>query len=339
MSIKATIIGAAPPATGSAIAPTRLGSLGDSRPLTPSAPSSVKSFAPTAIAGAAPVTVAGEKPAFAPSAIAPVQRPAGKTEPVKASVLPGTQRKSVEVTLEMLSSRFPGTDPTRLERTRAVLAGVSLSTMDSVAWLAFGVREQEFLAAVVKQRLALMEASSTRAIVQHLKRLQALLQEVLEALEGGFLKKPAVKVWDAVDGEVHHLEHLLQQACPVLLNTLDEMSRLSAQASDSGEALHAHALAAEYLIDMVDSSVGNLLMSRLTSLSTSQALVLEQIQSLSLDQQRLQELMTLVQDGVLIQLPSVYSQLAGLSAKPSDTQRFIAAEKLTDIVQFIQRKL
>jgi len=60
---------------------------------------------------------------------------------------------------------------------------------------------------------------------------------------------------------------------------------------------------------------------------------------LTLDKERVQEIMTLVQDGVLLQLPAVYSQLAGLSAKPSDTQRYLAVEKLTDIVQFIQRKV
>ena len=204
----------------------------------------------------------------------------------------------------------------------AILLSVILVAMGLISYERFGEIRQ-----------------NTRAIVQHLTRLQTLLKDVLDALEGGFLKKSAVKVWEAVDGEVHQLEHLLQQACPLLLTTLDDMHRIAAKASDAGEALHANSLAAEYLFDKVDASVGNLLTSRLTALSTSQALVLEQLQSLSLDQQRVQELMTLVQDGVLIQLPSVYSQLAGLSAKPSDTQRFLAAEKLTDIVQFIQRKL
>lgn len=348
MTLKATIIGATPPATGSAITPTRLGRLEGSSP-TPMASnpiSEVTRFAPTSLPGARPNPAPTEKPFMAPTSIAasapptmPIKAAPIQAAPVTASVLPGTQRKAIEVTLETLKSRFPGTDPKMLEQTRAVLAGVSPSTMDAVAWLAFGVREQEVVATLVKQRLALMEASSTRAIVQHLTRLQTLLKDVLEALEGGFLKKSAVKVWEAVDGEVHQLEHLLQQACPLLLTTLDDMHRIAAKASEAGEALHANSLAAEYLFDKVDASVGNLLTSRLTALSTSQALVLEQLQSLSLDQQRVQELMTLVQDGVLIQLPSVYSQLAGLSAKPSDTQRFLAAEKLTDIVQFIQRKL
>ena len=65
----------------------------------------------------------------------------------------------------------------------------------------------------------------------------------------------------------------------------------------------------------------------------------QQIQTLELDKTTVQELTVLVQDGVLLKLPAVYSQLADLSAKPSDTQRFMAAEKLSEIVHHIQRKL
>lgn len=253
--------------------------------------------------------------------------------------MPGIQRKPLEVSYETLARRFPGTAPKLLARAQAVLAGVSPQTMDAPAWLGFGVQAQEALASLVKQRLALMESQATRGIAQHLARLQALLQEVLDAMDGGFLRKPVIKVWESVVGEVRQLESLLANAGQALVGALGEMETLSNRNKDVGEVLHANALAAEYLVDLLDAEVGQLLVTRLTALSTSQALVLEQIQTLALDKARVQELMTLVQDGVLLQLPAVYSQLAGLSARPSDTQRFLATEKLTELVQFMQRKI
>jgi hypothetical protein len=46
-----------------------------------------------------------------------------------------------------------------------------------------------------------------------------------------------------------------------------------------------------------------------------------------------------VQDGVLLKLPAVHAQLAGLASRPSETQRFLAAEKLHDLLQTLKRAL
>jgi hypothetical protein len=46
-----------------------------------------------------------------------------------------------------------------------------------------------------------------------------------------------------------------------------------------------------------------------------------------------------VQDGVLLKLPAVHAQLARLASRPSETQRFLAAEKLTDLLQTLKRAL
>ncbi|KVP39659.1 hypothetical protein [Burkholderia ubonensis] len=344
MTLKATIIGAAAPETGSTLAPTRLdglgiGGAGQSQPAPAIRPTAIQ---PTAVPGAAPALnpVTSTQPtAVKPTTVpftAPTVTPA---EHVKVSALPGTQRKPLEVAYETLALRFPGTAPKLLESAKAVLAGVCPQSMDAPAWLHFGVQGQEELAALVKQRLTLMESPATRGVAQHLARLHTLLREVLDAMDGGFLKKSVTKVWESVVVEVRQLDGLLSNAVPSLSLVLGDMEKLSNRNKEVGEVLRANALAAEYLIDIVDAQVGQLLVTRLTALSTSQALVLEQVQSLTLDKERVQELMTLVQDGVLLQLPAVYSQLAGLSAKPSDTQRFLAAEKLNEIVQFIQRKL
>lgn len=226
-----------------------------------------------------------------------------------------------------------------LSDVRAVLAGVTPQTGNNVAWLSFGVQAQEELSGLVKERVALMEASATQGVSQHLTRMLQLLREVLDAMDGGFFKKPAATVWANVVGEIQQLETLLSNAGPTLVAMLGAISGLVAKNRAAGENLHAHSLAADYLIDIVGPEVGHLLVSRATSLTTSQALALEQIQALTLDATNVEELTKLVQDGVLLQLPSVHSQLAGLSTKPSDTQRYLATEKLNEIVNLMQRKL
>jgi hypothetical protein len=162
---------------------------------------------------------------------------------------------------------------------------------------------------------------------------------VLEAMDGGFFRKAASKVWESVEPEVRQLDALLHKAVPALSVFLGEMDSLKLEAQRVGASLFATSLAAEYLMDVVGPEVHQVLSARALSLTTSQALVREQQQMLELDKEQVQELATLVQDGVLVQLPSVYSQLAGLSAKTSDTQRYLAADKLNEIVQFIQRKI
>jgi hypothetical protein len=350
MSIKATIIGAAAPETGSKLAPTRLGSQGSggANPTQP-APPAQPAMRPTAFK---PTSTPGEPareqaPAAQPTALAkptampfrapePIPAPA---EPVRASALPGTQRRPLAVTYDQLVLRFPGTDAAVLERTRAILAGVSPNSMSASSWLSFGEPAQRALSDLVKERMVLMEGVQTHSVSQHLARLTTLLREVLDAMDGGFFKKPATTVWAANVGEVRQLESLLSSVGPALATLLGDMTTVTSKNQEAGAALQAYSLAAEYLVDIVGADVGHLLVSRATSLTSSMALVLEQIQLLTLDITNVQELMTLVQNGVLLQLPAVYSQLAGLSTKPSDTQRYLATEKLNEIVNFMQRKL
>jgi len=351
MTIKATTIGGAPSEEERKVSPTRLGGSGAGDALPPSptqpvpAPQSIArptTFRPTSMPGAAPATpsVVPSTLPTTPTVLPPTAATAPvRSEPVRASVLPGTQRKPLDVSVDDLALRFPGTERELLERARGLLAGVTPQTMSTPAWLSFGVPAQESLSHLVKERVSLMETSIAPSVSQHLARMQYLLREVLDAMDGGFFKKPAATVWASIVGEVRQLETLLSNAGPALGALLGAMGELVVKNKSVCETLHANSLAAEYLIDVVSPEAGHLLVSRATSLTASQTLALEQIQALSLDAIQVQELSTLVQDGVLLQLPAVHSQLAGLSTKPSDTQRYLATEKLNEIVNLMQRKL
>jgi hypothetical protein len=331
MSIKPTIIGAS-----SASACNKPSAGADNGGATPAPTAMTSTIRPTAFK---PTVMPGSPPASStpPARILPAG-PAVR-QPVQASVLPGVQRKPLDVPVGELVARFPLVDVALLERVQAILAGVMLHNMSATVALAFGKPEQESLSTLVKDRLSLMEAAASRSVAQHLTRMQTLLGEVLEAMQGGFFRKPAATVWAAVSGEVQQLDGLLSNAEPALSRLQGALAELSAKASGVAQTLHATSLAAEYLSGVASADVSPLLVSRATSLVTSQALALEQVQMLALDTTKVQELTTLVQDGVLLQLPAVYSQLAGLSTKPSDTQRYLATEKLNEIVTIMQRKL
>ena len=347
MSIKATVIGGMP--AMAAIRPTSLGGLPSSLKPEP-LPEATRQ--PTAMKPS-PIQVSSVKPVLAPAlapaspviAVKPTGLPRGEplpkvveAAPVHASALPGIQRKAVVVTLEDLGRRFPGLDVSLKTRVQGLLAGVSPESMNTSAWMGFGTQAQEEVAKLVKERLALMESADTRGVTHYLSRLQALLAEVLDAMEGGFFKKSPQKVWEGVSAEVRQLEGLLNEAFPKLMGLTARMDALVEKNREAGTVVSANALAADYLTDLVNAQAGSLLVSRMTALSTSQALTLEQIQTLELDKTTVQELAVLIQDGVLLKLPAVYSQLADLFAKPSDTQRFMAVEKLSEIVHHIQRK-
>lgn len=347
MSVKPTIIGATAPETGSKLAPTILGGSGAGG-VTPAPPTPVQptmrptAFKPTAMPSVTPAPAPAVQPPVAakPTALpfsAPKPAPA-QAEPVRASALPGTQRKPLEVAYAQLAVRFPGAAPSVLDRARAILAGVSPHGVSASAWLSFGVTAQEAVSDLVKQRVTAMEASPVRDVSKHLARLMLLLSEVLDAMDGGFFKKPAAAVWSSVSAEVRQLEALLSDSGPALSRMLGALSDMAPKAQDAGEQVQASALAAEYLVDIVGADASHLLVSRATALTGSQALVLEQLQMLALDTSTVQELINLVQNGVLLQLPAVYSQLARLSPKPSDTERYLATEKLNEIVNFMKRK-
>lgn len=341
MIFRATCIPTPPPPPGRVtVRATRLAPQTEGSPLTLS-PGLRPTSLPAAPAEPAPCASGDIGEPLTPRRLDPTTLPAEppRSAPaLQASALPGVVRPPVSVDWDALRQRFPGLPVNVLALTQSLLAGVSVEGQSAAAWLAFGVPAQETVSRLVKERLALMEASPARSATQHLSRLQTLLGEVLDALEGGFLRKPAHKVWAALSVEIRQLEGLLEPAGASLQRTSAQLEDLKARNQESALTLQAHALALDWLSDRIPAQAGAVLLSRQTALHTAQALALEQVQTLGLDQQALQELSTLVQDGVLLQLPAVYSQLAGLSAKPSETQRFMAREPLAELISLIQRR-
>lgn len=293
-------------------------------------------IAPTAIGS----PVSG--PRFAPTAIpaspaaAPVISPASRA-PIAPSILPGTHVALAQIALADLVSRFPGESEEVLQRARGLLAGISFANEGASFWLGFGVRPQEDLAGEIKERLALLDSPTVRSVSQHMARLQALLKDVVEAMEGGFLRKPAHKVWADSQAEVQQLEGLLRSGAGAIGTLIDKLGRLIASSKEVGVHLAVNACVLDFSMDKVPDALGSVVLGRLTAISSSQAMRLEHLAHTELQIQQLQELVSLVQNGILVKLPSLYSSLAALPAKPTETQRFLTVEKINELSQLLTR--
>lgn len=256
---------------------------------------------------------------------------------ITPSSMPGLRRTGLEVSLEELRARFPNNSELELDRTRGVLAGVMLANATSATWLEFGLPAQEELAVMVRDRLETVQQPTVRVVAQHLARMQALLGDVLEAFEGGFFRRSPDVVWNAVKTEVQALETLLKAGSGDLGQQLKAFEEQKAKVPALTLRLSSTALAVDYLTDKQADAAG-LLVGRLASLTGSQALLREHEAHLGSDIENVQDLSTLVQAGVLVKLPAVYTQLAALTGKPNDTQRFLAAEKLNDVLRVIKQR-
>lgn len=327
------------------IQPTVIKSSPAPAPAEPAAPA--RAPAPTVIAPTrvAPTAIGSpvSGPRFAPTAIpaspaapAPVVPPAPRA-PIAPSILPGTHVALTQIALADLVSRFPGESEEVLQRARGLLAGISFASEGASFWLGFGVRPQEDLAGAIKERLALLDSPTVRSVSQHMARLQALLKDVVDAMEGGFLRKPAHKVWADCQAEVQQLEGLLRNGAGTIGTLIDKLGRLIASSTEIGVQLAVNARVLEFSMDKVPDALGSVVLGRLTAISSSQAMRLEHLAHTELQIQQLQELVSLVQNGILVKLPSLYSSLAALPAKPTETQRFLTVEKINELSQLLTR--
>lgn len=260
------------------------------------------------------------------------QAPTAPSTPIKPVALPGVQRKTVDVSVEDLIEMFPKYSRLACERARAILSGFSVDSANPTTVLVFGKEPQEELAVITRGRLSFAQRPGVRYVVQHLSRLQILLQELLDAFEGGFLRKSPDKIWNMHRAEIELLESALDEADDKLAGDVGEFSAMKAACERCLAELGATALAAEYLSNRLREDLAGLMLSRMASITASQAMVIDQMNLIEREAEQLQELTLLVQDGVVLKLPSVYSQLASLNGRINDTERFHAVERLNDIL-------
>jgi hypothetical protein len=263
--------------------------------------------------------------------------PSAPTVPIAISGIGGTSVAKA-VPLDTLTHRFPDARPDVLARARAVLLGYGNGGGGRTDWLTFGVAEQSTVNAALKDQVALLESPGRRDASAHVARLHEILTDVLSSMDGGFFRKPAHTVWAQHSTEIRHLETLLNRTGDEVRRMLDGIRELSHRYANAVEELESHYLAGQYLLDgMHGDDTAHLLQSRLTALTASQTLAQENRLILQQQEAGLRELAVLIQDGVLVKLPSVVTQIAALPDKPTDTDRYLAREALSNLTQLFER--
>lgn len=300
-----------------------------------------KRYTPTvisqAVASPAPATRHG--PTVIPGSVAPAPaapRAVERSKDWKPTSLPGVQVDIAHVDLAALESQFPQERATVLAEVRRLLTGGSL-TAGAPFWIGFGLGVQESLSQAIKSRLTIVERPALRSATQHLARLHALLGDVVESLDGGLLRRSAHRVWQAVEPEIHQLEGLLRTSGSDLALVIGDLDKLKSSGGAVEQELEVIGRALEFSLERVPADVAGVVLSRLTSITGAQALYKEHVAYLELQVQQLQQMVSLILDGVLLKLPAVYGLLAALPPKPSETQRFLATEKLSELTKLIPR--
>lgn len=274
------------------------------------------------------------KPA-APSQMPPVSTGLGSG--IRASGIGGAPVIDA-VPLDSLAHRFPDANSDVLARTSAILLAHGTQSAVRVAWLSFGLTEQSTINATLKDQVTLLESPGRRNATAHVARLQEILTDVLSSMEGGFFRKSAHAVWQQHSPEIRQLETLLDSSANDIQRILFGISNLKRRYAAGVEALVPRQLAGLYLLDgMANDPSAHLLQSRLAALTASQALAEENRLLLEHQEGGLQELALLIQDGVLVKLPSVVTQIAALPDKPTDTDRYLAREALSNLTQLFDR--
>lgn len=308
-----------------------------------------------------PTTIAQRAAAPAPDSHAPAKAPsapiavsrihADTTEPLPAVATPpagsaplavtalgGAAGKPNAVPIETIARRFPETTPEMRARVRALLLGQRPAAATDNGWLTYGVAGQTAVNATLKTQIALLDASDRRDATALLARLHAILAELLGALEGGFFRRSAHAAWQHHAAEIRHIEARLAAHANALLKTLDALGELDGRYGAAHDELEAFALAGTFTLDnMTADDNAQWLQSRLIAITASQQLAQQNRLLLVQQNAELRELVTLLQDGVLVKLPAVSAQLTTLPDKPNETERYLAREALGALAQLFER--
>jgi hypothetical protein len=256
---------------------------------------------------------------------------------VQTSAMQGVRRGGVDVTVAALTAYFPIATPALLETVRAVLAGLSVETMRDSDWVQFGIAAQQALSVVVAQRLALSEMAVNRRVPALLARIHALVEDIAEAIRGGFLRRSPQMVWLHARGELKEASAQLGDDRETIRSHLTALHTLFEEAERARHQIEAATLAGEYVSHRLPPELANVLQARLLALVTMQANAKQTMLAMQQDRERLTELVLLIDDGVLVRLPALQTHLAALPERPSTTQRFLARDIAGDLLHCFAR--
>ena len=299
---------------------------------------------PATVQGAlrpAPTTVAPQP------GVAPIASPSASSGAQKAppSVVPGTIRRGVEVSLPELVQRFPAAMPEALQQAQRLLQATIVDTLSATQAARWGEEAQQRYGALVDASLQITQATTLQTSLRHVARLHALLQGIAD--EWLAPAKSPLLFWktsagpaallQASQGELAQLRQHLAEALPALRSLQAELQGIGSELAPLAVRLEAQSLAAHYLADLLDSGAdprAYALLQRASALAQTVLHIHGGLQLRQGSQHSLDGLVHRIQDTVLMALPAWTEKvaLATQARQLNDTERYALAQQLQGLL-------
>lgn len=265
------------------------------------------------------------------------------------SVVPGTIRRGVDVSLRQLSERFPGARPEVLQQAERLLQDTVIDTLSAAQAARWGDEAQRHYGALVDASLQIIHSDTLQASLRHMARLHALLGAVAEKWQAP--AKSSLRFWksdagpgqvlQASQGELAQLRQHLSQALPALRTLQAELQAISGELAPLALRLDALSLAAHYLADAMSAGPGTdadprayALVQRASALAQTVLHIHSGMVLRQGSQHHLDALIHRIQDTVLMALPAWMEKvtLATQSRPLNDTERYALAQQLQGLL-------
>lgn len=273
----------------------------------------------------------------------PSASPAGLKAP--PSVVPGTIRRGVEVSLPALAQRFPAAMPEALQQAQRLLQATIVDTLSASQAARWGEEAQQRYGVLVDASLQITQATTVQTSLRHVARLHALLQGIAD--EWVAPAKSPLLFWksnagpaallEARQSELAQLRQHLADALPSLRSLQAELQGIGSELAPLAVQLEALSLAAHYMADALDAAAdprAHALMQRASALAQTVLHIHGGLQLRQGSQHSLDGLIHRIQDSVLLALPAWMEKvaLATQARQLNDTERYALAQQLQGLL-------
>lgn len=296
-------------------------------------------------------------PTVMPSASPPKAIPENERKPMtvtKSTTIPGgVVRKGLEVGVEDLKKQFPANSVETLTAVRDILIKTVLETLTMKISVGWGTKDQERYGKLVKESLALTGSERIRDSQRHLGRLYALLLEVATSFRNqdnsglAFWKKweSPLEAFREREAEIDQLSTFLRAVLPDIIDIQAKIDDGAREYVSLSATLEAQSLAAHYLSNLLTNKTPEQesLSQRLLERSLSLTQTVAQIKQGDIGRQsmvrEIGELISRIQDGVLLKLPAWIEQVGIVQAKDlTKTEVYTVQRGLEDVVNQLKSK-
>ncbi|WP_432723432.1 hypothetical protein R0381_001097 [Jeongeupia wiesaeckerbachi] len=291
---------------------------------------------PTLPVEAAPVktdvtTVTAMRPTVpvGPSAAeVPVDRPA-----MQPTLPAGSKTTALNVDLDAVRARFPELDEATLRHFMVAVGQCNRITLERQSWVHWGAPLQHACADLIETTLELASDPTQTIALRHLRRLAELLGEVAEsaAIEPSLWRRGSPKRALAERREeIDLLRDELRAVLPALTSFEASVADASEATARLQHSIQGWPQAAAWLLDQADYAPG--LLERGQSMLKSLTLLHQQQLQLQALRDQVCAIAAQIQHGVLVDIPTWLSAIAGLPDELNETQRYTLKNQIDRLI-------